>query len=92
MHEENHTWKTRILDCVELKAKLVWAHQEDQEISKFIFTGILVKTDNHSRGSFDLVDQVWMIMEKIFEETAYKLARWGILFSSKDRGSSNKKI
>jgi len=80
MHKENQPWKTRIMDCGELKAKLVRAHHGNQEISKIIFTGILVKTDNHSSKSFDLVDQVWMIMEEIFEENAYKLTRGGILF------------
>lgn len=82
MHKENQPWKTRIMDCWELKAKLVRAHQEDQEISKIIFTGILVKTDNHSSKAFDLVDQVWMIMEEIFEENAYKLTKGGILFNN----------
>lgn len=64
----------------ELKAKLVRAHREDQEISKIAFTGLLVKTDNYSRKSFDLVDQVWMIMEEIFEQNAYTLTKNGILF------------
>ncbi len=82
MHEENQPWKTRILNCGELKAKLVRAHHEDQDINKIIFTGILVKTNNHSRRFFDLVDQVWMIMEEIFEENAYNLTKNGILFKS----------
>lgn len=72
------------MDCGDLEAKLVRAHHEDQEISKITFTGLLVKTDNHSRKSFDLVDQIWMIMEEIFEENAYKLTKGGILFNNKD--------
>jgi hypothetical protein len=50
------------------------------EIEKMEFTGFLAKIDASSKKSFQVVDQVWMIMQEIFEKKTFKLSKSGMLF------------
>lgn len=75
--------KTITISYPPVKGKLVrsvnnWSH----EIEKISFTGLLLEIDASSTKSFQLVDQVWMILKEIFEKKAYKLTKNGILFEN----------
>jgi hypothetical protein len=65
--------------------RLIWRCKvEELVIEKVVITGFLTKTDTSSRQSFQLVDEVWMIMNEIFEKKAYKLSKSGLLFMDAD--------
>ena len=57
------------------------------EIEKMEFSGFLVESDESTKKSFQLVDQVWMIMKEIFEKNTFKLSKGGLLF--RDTGDIN---
>jgi len=79
LNSENQLWKTFRKDFA-VKGNLRRAGFHDQPINRIVITGFLCKTSEHSIKSFNIVDQVWMIMEEIFERNAYRLTKSGILF------------
>lgn len=56
------------------------------EIEKMEFSGFLVESDESTKRTFQLVDQVWMIMKEIFEKNSFKLSKGGLLF--RDHGDN----
>jgi hypothetical protein len=56
------------------------------QIDKMEISGFLVESDESTKKSFRLVDQVWMIMKEIFEKNAFKLSKGGVLF--RDNGDA----
>lgn len=64
----------------EIKGKVIGFRKGDIHFNKMSFTGFLVKTDLSSTRSFNLVDQVWMIMRHIFEQKVFVLSKGGIIF------------
>lgn len=78
---KNQLLKTITIDYPSVKGKLVSKLIDNQpEIEKITFNGFLCKIDVSSKRSFQLVDQIWMIMKEIFEKNYYKLSKSGILF------------
>jgi Restriction endonuclease len=53
---------------------------EEYNIEKITFSGFLCEIDAGSSKSFELVDQVWMVMKEIFEKKGYRLTTSGFLF------------
>jgi predicted site-specific integrase-resolvase len=55
----------------------------DREIvvEKISITGFFTKTDKSSKRSFQLTDQVWMIMKEIFDKKALALSKFGIIWN-----------
>lgn len=64
----------------EIKGKIIGHRKGDIHFDKMTFTGFLEKTDLSSTRSFNLVDQVWMIMRHIFEQKVFVLSKGGIIF------------
>jgi len=79
--------KTITLAFPHVKGKLIRNYSDTEvEIEKMEFSGFLVESDESTKKSFQLVDQVWMIMKEIFEENTFKLSKSGLLF--RDTGKS----
>jgi hypothetical protein len=79
--------KTITLAFPHVKGKLIRNYSDiEVEIEKMEFSGFLVESDESTKKSFQLVDQVWMIMKEIFEKNTFKLSKSGLLF--KDTGKS----
>jgi hypothetical protein len=80
--------KTITLAFPHVKGKLIRNYCDAEiEIEKMEFSGFLVESDESSKKSFQLVDQVWMIMKEIFEKNTFKLSKGGLLF--RDTGDIN---
>jgi hypothetical protein len=71
--------KTITIDYPLVKGKLVMYSDGQPEIEKISITGFLCETDESSNRSFQLIDQVHMIMKEIFEKNGYKLLKSGVL-------------
>jgi hypothetical protein len=85
LNRQNQLLKTITINFPPVKGKLLRVDRDDQpDIEKISFTGFLCKIDASSKRSFQLVDQVWMIMKEIFEKKAYKLSKSGMLFRDTD--------
>jgi len=56
---------------------------QDKEIvvEKISITGFFTKTDKSSKRSFQLTDQVWMIMKEIFDKKTLALSKSGIIWN-----------
>lgn len=81
LNQQNQLLKTITKDYPLVKSKLLSELMDNQPpIEKIIFRGFLCKIDASSKRSFQLVDQVWMIMKEIFEKKSYKLSKSRILF------------
>lgn len=80
--------KTITLAFPHIKGKLIRNYCDAEvEIEKMEFSGFLVESDESTKKSFQLVDQVWMIMKEIFEKNTFKLSKGGLLF--RDTGDIN---
>ncbi|MRG47571.1 hypothetical protein GFS24_20785 [Chitinophaga sp. SYP-B3965] len=78
---QNQLLKTITINYPPVKGKLIRMDNDDQpDIEKISFTGFLCEIDASSKRSFQVVDQVWMIMKEIFEKKSYKLSKSGMLF------------
>ena len=78
--------KTVTINYPTVNGKLIRRYTDDQpDIKKISFSGFLYKKDASSKRSFQLVDQVWMIMKEIFENKVYKFSRSGMLYRGIDR-------
>lgn len=64
----------------EVNAKLIGYRKEDVQFDKIVFTGVLVETDLSTTKSFNIVDQVWMLMNEIFEKKVFVVSKGGIIF------------
>ncbi|OQP59529.1 hypothetical protein A3860_37475 [Niastella vici] len=85
LNDQNQLLKTITIDYPPVKGKLLSKWIDNQpEIEKITFNGFLCKIDASSKKSFQLVDQVWMIMKEIFEKTSYKLSTSGMLFRDRE--------
>ncbi|WP_398456065.1 restriction endonuclease [Sphingobacterium thalpophilum] len=72
--------KTINMDFPPIKGKFLRMHDDFQyDIEKIRFTGFLCEIDASSSRSFDILDQVWLIMKQIFENKGYKLTKFGFL-------------
>lgn len=65
-----------------LNRKLFW-RQPNSEITfeKIAITGFFAKIDKSSKKSFTLTDQVWMIMNEIFDKRRLTLSKSGLIWS-----------
>lgn len=86
LHKNKIFLKTTNVNYQPVHGKLVRMHDSQQyEIEKISFSGFLCEIDASSKRSFQLVDQVWMIMKEIFEKTSYKLTKSGIIFIEEEK-------
>ncbi|WP_306565143.1 restriction endonuclease [Flavobacterium lindanitolerans] len=85
LYRQNKFLKTITVDCATIKGKLVKMYGDrEPKIDKVSITGFLSQTDESTTRSFQLVDQVYMIMKEIFEKEGYKLLRSGVIMKDKD--------
>lgn len=73
--------KTTTIDYP-LNRKLFWK-QSDNEIAfeKISITGFFIKIDHSSKRSFRLTDQVWMIMNELFDKRKLTLSKSGLIWN-----------
>lgn len=80
LHDQERLLKNITKSFTPLQGKLTWKYRDNElAIEKITFTGFLKETDVSSSSSFQLVDQVWMIMKELFDKKAFKLTKSGIL-------------
>lgn len=73
--------KTITLRFPHVQGKLIRNYcDEVVEIENVEISGFLVESDESTKKSFRLVDQVWMIMKEIFEKNTFKLSKGGFIF------------
>jgi len=65
-----------------LNRKLFW-RQSNNEIGfeKIAITGFYAKIDKSSKRSFNLTDQVWMIMDELFDKRRLTLSKSGLIWN-----------
>ncbi|MGF7072882.1 restriction endonuclease [Mucilaginibacter sp. R-33] len=65
-----------------LNRKLFW-RQSNGEIAfeKIVITGFFAKIDKSSKKTFTLTDQVWMIMDELFDKRKLTLSKSGLLWN-----------
>jgi len=57
------------------------------QIKCITYTGLLTVRDTNERKVFSIIDKVWMVMEKIFEQQTFVLSEGGIIVDT-----TNKKV
>ena len=81
LRNKDQLLKTIAIAYPPVKGKLIRNYCDAEiEIEKMEFSGFLVESDESTKKSFQLVDQVWMIMKEIFEKNTFKLSKGGWLF------------
>jgi len=56
-----------------------------QQIESIIYTGLLTVRDNNQTRTFSIVDKVWLIMEKIFEQQTFIISESGLIVHNLDK-------
>lgn len=56
-----------------------------QQIKSITYTGLLTVQDKNQNKTFSIVDKVWLIMEKIFEEQTFIISEGGIIAKNLDK-------
>lgn len=65
-----------------LNRKLFWKRSNDEiAFEKIAITGFFAKIDKSSKKSFTLTDQVWMIMNELFDKRKLTLSKSGLIWS-----------
>jgi len=65
-----------------LSSKLFWKRSNEEiAVEKISITGFFTKTDKSSRRSFLLTDQVWMIMNELFDKRKLTLSKSGLIWN-----------
>lgn len=73
--------KTTTIDYP-LNRKLFWKRSNDEiAIEKISITGFFTQIDMSSKRSFQLTDQVWMIMKDLFDERKLSLSKSGLIWN-----------
>lgn len=62
------------------KGKLTDPPNEDIHFTSITFTGFLIKEDLSTTRSFNIVDQVWLLMKDIFDKKVFVVSKGGIIF------------
>lgn len=57
-----------------------------QKIKSITYTGLLTVQDKNQNKTFSIVDKVWLIMEKIFEEQTFVISEGGLIVQNLDKG------
>lgn len=82
LQQEDELMKSTTKIYTPAGGRLVWdCNAEELIIEKVLITGYLTKTDTSSRRSFQIVDQVWLIMNEIFEKRRTTLAKSGMMYN-----------
>lgn len=80
LHRQKKFLKTINMDFPPITGKFLRMHDDFQyDIEKISFTGFLYEIDASSTKTFEIVDQIWLIMKEIFEKKGYKLTKFGFL-------------
>jgi hypothetical protein len=56
----------------------------NHSIKSITYTGLLTEQDQNQRTTFSVVDKVWLIMEKIFEEQSFIISQSGLIAQNLD--------
>jgi len=56
-----------------------------KKIKSIAFTGLLTVQDTSESKVFSIVDRVWMVMEKIFEQQTFILSEGGMIIQTSDK-------
>lgn len=56
-----------------------------QNIKSITYTGLLTVQDKNQKKTFSIVDKVWLIMEKIFEEQSFIISEGGLIVQNLDK-------
>lgn len=62
---------------------IIKATNTSARINGLTFTGMLKKIDSNQNTTISLVDQVWLIMNTIFENKTFKITEYGIIVQDK---------
>lgn len=57
----------------------------NQNIKSITYTGLLTVQDKNEIKTFSIVDKVWLIMEKIFEEQSFIISEGGLIVQNLDK-------
>lgn len=79
VNRQDQPLKTITINYPPVRGKLVMYSDGQPEIEKISITGFLSKTNESLNRSFQLIDQVYMIMKELFEKNGYKLLKSGVL-------------
>ncbi|UPZ35311.1 restriction endonuclease [Sphingobacterium sp. PCS056] len=73
--------KTTTIDFSISKKLSLKLPNEEIAVEKISITGFFTKTDRSSKRSFLLKDQVWMIMEELFDKRKLTLSKSGLIWN-----------
>ncbi|WP_337965555.1 restriction endonuclease [uncultured Flavobacterium sp.] len=59
-----------------------------QKIKSITYTGLLTVQDKNQNKTFSIIDKVWLIMEKIFEEQTFVISEGGLIVQNLDKKSN----
>lgn len=77
--------KTITINYPSVEGKLIRRGQSEQsDIQKISFAGFRHKIDKSSKRSFEIVDQVWMVMKEIFEKQTFVISEGGLVYQTFD--------
>lgn len=63
-----------------IEGKLIGHSKDDIHFDKLAFTGFLVETDLSTTKTFNVIDQVWMLMKDIFDKKVFVISKGGVIF------------
>ncbi|WP_316635982.1 hypothetical protein [uncultured Flavobacterium sp.] len=55
------------------------------KIKSITYTGLLTVQDKNQNKTFSIVDKVWLLMEKIFEEQTFIISEGGLIVQNLDK-------
>ena len=68
----------------EFQDSILRLQNSTQKIKRITFTGLLNVQDKNQNTTFSIVDKVWLIMEKLFEEQIFIISQSGIIVQNLD--------
>ena len=68
-----------------IEGRLIGGRKENVEFKQIAFTGVLVDTDLGTTKSFNIQDQVWMVMNDTYENATFVVSTRGIIFKDPER-------
>lgn len=74
-----------ITKLYEYQNSILRVQNSNQNIKSITYTGLLTVQDKNQKKTFSIVDKVWLIMEKIFEEQSFIISEGGLIVQNLDK-------
>lgn len=74
-----------ITKLYEYQNSILRLQNSNQNIKSITYTGLLTVQDKNQKKTFSIVDKVWLIMEKIFEEQSFIISEGGLIVRNLDK-------